>query len=236
MLVLLLACFPVPSADAKPAAPPPAPPVPSMGEVVRLHMSQHLASAIITRDSVIHGNVSVAREQLSWMANHEEPEPLMDSGRSWVEALHSAARAGYQGYTVKEYGLAVGREGAACAGCHESLKAPLSQVTSTRPAAPKGHADLSTWAINSMWTGLIANSDAAWSGGAGALAALPTDAAGYAVGMPGPAASAALVTLKEQSGAAKAASDRVARGEAFGQVVAACGSCHAEVGAISPHH
>lgn len=233
MLLILLACAPVSTAEAKPAPVPAPTPSPTMGEVVRLHMSEHLAKAIDTRDAVIHGDLARARADLSWMASHEEPESLLAAG-PWIEALHAAARSGYQGHTAREYALAVGREGAACAGCHGSLGVQLSAVAAARPAGGAAeHAALADWAVGTMWTGLIANSDTAWSAGSAALAALPVESPAYAVAAPGPAAAAALVTLKEQASKAPAAIERVSRGEAFGQVVGACGSCHAEVGAIS---
>lgn len=230
MLLVLLACSPIPEAYAKPAPPPP--PGPSMGDVVRLHMSDNLASAISTRDAVIRGDLAEAREQLEWMANNEDPGATIDAGSKWLEELRGAARAGHQGRSVKEYGLAVGREGAACAGCHETLKAGLAQVTASRPTDGNGHGKLANWVVSTMWTGLIANSDAAWSAGVGGLEGLPQDGAGYWVGAPGPAASSAIDTLKAQSTSARSASERKSRGEAFGTVVGACGSCHAEVGAI----
>lgn len=233
MLLILVACAPVSPAYAKPApAPAPAPGL-TMGEVVRLHMSEHLAKAIDTRDAVIHGDLARARSDLSWMASHEEPESLLAAG-PWIEALHSAARAGYQGHTAREYALAVGREGAACAGCHGALGVALSPVAAARPTVvATEHAALADWAVDSMWTGLISNSAPTWTAGATALASLPTESAAYGVGTLGPAATAAMVTLREQATAAPSAIERVSRGEAFGQVVGACGSCHAEMGAIS---
>lgn len=233
MLLVLLACSPIPEAYAAPKPPPP-PPGPSMGEVVRLHMSENLESAISTRDAVIRGDVAEAREQLEWMANNQDPGTSIEAGATWIEALRAAARAGYQGRSVTEYGMAVGREGAACAGCHQTLKAPLSPVTASKPTDGTGHGKLANWVVATMWTGLIANSDAAWANGAAGLEALPADAAGYWVGAPGPAATASMAVLKEQAGSAKSAGDRTSRGEAFGRVVGACGSCHAEVGAIKP--
>lgn len=233
MLMILLACAPISTANAKPAPVPPPTPSPTMGEVVRLHMSEHLAKAIDTRDAVIHGDLARARADLSWMASHEEPESLLAAG-PWIEALHSAARTGYQGHTAKEYALAVGREGAACAGCHGALGVALSPAAAARPVVvATEHAALADWAVASMWTGLISNSATTWTAGASALAALPSESAAYAAGAPGPAATAALATLKEQATAAPAAIERVSRGEAFGQVVGACGSCHAEAGAIA---
>ncbi len=234
MLLVLLACAPIPVAHAKPAAAPPPPPGPTMGEVVRLHMSENLASAIATRDAVIRGDLAEAREELEWMANNADPGTSIAAGAPWLEALRAAARAGHQGRSVREYGLAVGREGAACAGCHQTLKASLSPVTASQPTDGNGHGKLANWAVSTMWTGLVANSDTAWAAGVGGLAGLPPDGAGYWVGAPGPAATAAIGTLKEQATAGKAATDRTSRGETFGQVVGACGSCHAEVGAIKP--
>jgi len=51
-----------------------------MGEVVRLHMSENLASAIATRDAVIRGDLAEAREELEWMANNADPGTSIAAG------------------------------------------------------------------------------------------------------------------------------------------------------------
>lgn len=219
LFLFALACAPIPNAEASTTQEQRV----SMAEVVRLHMSDHLARALSASNAVMMGNAEQAKSDLSWMGGHEEPNPLA-AGFPELEQLHDAGKKGSQGTTITDYGVAVGEMGAACASCHQTVMASLSPVVATKPTS-KGHAEIGSWTVSALWTGLVSNSPSAWSAGAEALAASPTEAKGYGA-KKGEAAQAAIDALHAAGKAASAADDRAERAAVYGQVIGACGSCH----------
>lgn len=220
MLIFLLACAPVPTAEAADAGA-------TTREMIRLHMGEHLARALSAYNAVVMGDLTQARADLSWMSDHHEPDPVVDASAAGVAALHTAARDGLKGSTAQDYGVAVGRMGAACGSCHTTAAAGLSPMIASKPQGAD-HKNLGTWAVSSMWTGLVSNSAETWTTAAGGLTGLPTALSGYGVSASTPGAESALATLTTQSKTAANAQDRNARAEAYGKVIGACGSCHIE--------
>lgn len=221
MLILLLACAPMPTAEAAPQT------SNETRDMVRLHMSEHLARALSASDAVVRGDLARARSDLGWMADHVEPEPVVEASAAGVAALHTAARDGIKGSTANDYGVAVGKMGAACGSCHTTAAAGLSPMVASKPTGAD-HKALDSWIVSSMWTGLVANNTETWTSAANALGAAPTTAAGYGVSPSSPGIDAAVATLSAAAKTAPMAQDRNARAEAYGKVIGACGTCHIE--------
>lgn len=205
---------------------------PSTRDMIRLHMSEHLARALSASHAVVMGDLTQARADLSWMADHQEPEPVLEAGTAAVDALHAAARQGVAGSTVTDYAAAVGKMGAACGSCHSQNAAGLSPLVATQPKNAAGHEALSSWIVSSMWTGLVANNAETWNSAANGLGSLPNFAGGYGVKGKDARADAAVSTLVSAVKTAPAAADRDARADAYGKVIGACGSCH--MAAVKP--
>jgi mono/diheme cytochrome c family protein len=192
-------------------------------------MSEHNGRASAARDEVIMGDLPNAKTQLAWLAEHREPLGVGAVGAPFLTALADASQAGASASSLTEAGTAIGRTTVACSGCHSAFQVRLPGITASPPST-EGHGKRSTWAIQAMWTGMLANSDNAWNAGAAGLAAGPLDLAGFGAADGGAGAQAAVATLKERAATLGQTTDRGARGEGLGAVIGACGQCHAERG------
>lgn len=230
MLFLLIAC-----ASQTTSAPPATaggPKVdPTAQTQLRLHMAEHLSKATAARDAVAEGNLTEADASLAWLGDHIDPTTTDPTIQALLGLLTSTSKTAAGAKTLDEAGAGVGQVSDACARCHQSLQIKLSSAVATLPAgadASGGHKDRANWAVDALWTSVIASGDSAWTDGVTELQKLPQDAAGWGVQNPGPNATAAAATLKAFTASGADDQNRTSRSEALGKVVAACGSCHAE--------
>lgn len=225
MLFVLLACTPTTTT----AAPPPATPVDSTErKKVRWRMSEHFEKGTAARDAAVAGQVGLASTALSGLGEHLEPGALGEAGRPLIEALVGESQKATAATTPEEMGVGIGNVVSTCANCHSAFAVKLPPITaklSATPDAKGGHAERGAWVIGALWTGAITNGALAWDKGAEELGRIPADAWG---GGDGEAALRATATIKTQMTAALAAEDRASRAASLGQVVGACGACHAE--------
>lgn len=226
MLLVLLACTPTTTT----AAPPPATPVDSAErQKVRWRMSEHFEKGTAARDAAVKGQVGLASTALTGLGEHLEPGALGEAGKPLIEALVAESQKASAATSPEEMGVGIGNVVSTCAACHNAFAVKLPPITAKLPAnadAKGGHAERGAWVIGALWTGAITNGELAWDKGAEELGKIPADAWG---GAGGAGAQRAADTLKTQVTAAMAAEDRASRAASLGQVIGACGGCHAEI-------
>lgn len=222
MIFLLLACAPKPVAPTAPTLPPSV-----SAETVKIHMSMNFTTAVAARDAVLAGNVEGAQARLAKLGAVTDLSLIAEAGVPFLSALQAAAKTGEAATTVSDLGTVIGSVSLTCGNCHTHFNAGLSPAVASPPTPGGSHAAASTWLVDALWTGVVANADTAWTTGAAALAANPKDLAGYGVTTATPAAQDALNTLATQVAAAPVATTGEARASTLGKVVGACGACHA---------
>ncbi|MCP4808542.1 MAG: hypothetical protein GY884_24630 [Proteobacteria bacterium] len=128
MLLMTLACAPksteVPAAAEVPAVTEPAAVLAETepSSSMQLHMSEHFAKTRVANEAFIHGEVGQAQDALAWLAEHEAPEGLPEGSRPWLAEMKTAATEGSVATHPAETAAAIGRLGAACAGCHAEMR------------------------------------------------------------------------------------------------------------------
>ena len=180
----------------------------------------------VSKDSVVLGIPDQARPDLGWLGENLATDALGEPGRAYLTALKLAAKDASTSATTPDLGVGIGRVVATCSACHAGFSVTLSPLVAERPAG--GHVNTANWLVGALWTGVLANSDAAWSTVAAARASEPEDLSGYGVTQPGSAAEDALATLKDLTPSASAAADRESRAKVLGRVIGACGTCYVE--------
>jgi hypothetical protein len=87
------------------------------------------------------------------------------------------------------------------------------------------------WALDRMWEGLIAPSDAAWRAGAVALADAPLHFSGQS----NEQANQLAAKVHELAGSARSASSAKDRAGVYGELLQTCSLCHEALGMRSGH-
>lgn len=221
MLIFLLACAHTPEPAAVAEVPP------DKAAMVRVHMSENFDRATNAKDEVVMGMPDRARADLAWLGENLATDALGEPGVAFLTSLKMASAEAAKASTSTDLGAGIGQVVATCSTCHAHFGVALSPLVATKPETG-GHAATASWAVGALWTGVLANTDAAWNTGAADLAAEVQQLQSYAAASPGADAAGGLARLTELATTAPAAADRDARSKALGQVVGACGSCHVE--------
>lgn len=178
LLFVSLACSPktAPVTPAPESAPPAAveteasPPVAS-------DMALHFPKAIMVRDAVVRGDLQDAKQSLSWLADHSEPQGLPEDSQPFQQAFKQTAQEGSEAQDLQAAAMAVSELGQACANCHATFQGPAASTAdlATMPVGDStvAHMLRHNWAADRLWEGLIGPSDDAWTLGAQALAEVP---------------------------------------------------------------
>lgn len=156
----------------------------------------------------------------------ELPEPeALPVWRLYIADVQSAAHEVELATDILGAAHAVGTLGRECARCHVASKARVKFPSLARPAVDSklgpqmlGH----QWAATEMWRGLIGPSDEHWNAGTEALSTMPIDT--VAMVTPGDVDDVARVRLLARR--ARATPSNESRARVFGDLLAACASCH----------
>lgn len=242
MLPLLL----VFSCAKKPAADTPTPPQvvdgavgttaeldPADRAVVRFHMMGHAAKATEARDALIRGDIESARDAMLWLSEHREAAGTPDSWAAPLAAMQVSAEDGSLAADVPEMALALGETAAQCGSCHAAEGAELPWTATPPPPAtddPARHMQRHAWAVERMWASLVMPDRDAWRQSLMALSdpGLDSLAVGAGASQADTVADAAEAVHALVPEGVQAPPER--RAALFGQVVAACASCHQGLG------
>lgn len=185
-------------------------------------MLRHDELAEKERAAVVAGDLEAFRLGMEITA----VQPLPGSDPERASELIARARAGRDVGDIQAAAVALGKVGAACAGCH----AVHPQARFAASGFEEGSADVIDrmqrhwWAVEAMWQGLVEPNEVAWQMGAKTLAAADlTKVPGFP---DDPAATARASALRIAASEAASAKTVEARGVAFGKVLGTCADCH----------
>lgn len=190
------------------------------------HMYAHFNQVGEIQAALVAGDVDGTRAPARWLATHRESE-FPAAGDEALEMMRTEARVIQGQENLLEVGRSVGRLGVACGACHEALDGGPTVRIEQAPASSRNgasHMQRHAWAVERLWEGLFAPSDAAWAAGAGALAGMPLD---FGANDQANQLGKRVHALSAQAREAHTAKDRA---EVYGQLMETCALCHGVLG------
>lgn len=186
------------------------------------HMSYHYTQVNEIQEAVIAGDLDDIRGPARWVATHRGQEYPAAAGPS-LEMMRNEGRIMLEQDQILPVAHTLGRMGVACGSCHTALGTKVSFPIEEPPVssrAPREHMLRHAWAVDRLWEGLVAPSDASWRAGAGALVHMPVDFGGN------DQANRLATRVHELSDKASAASTAKERAEVYGDLLETCALCH----------
>ena len=199
------------------------------------HMARHGTHLTDTRDAIIDGNLERAAALGQALAASPRIGGLPENGAPFEVAFFAQATRIGEATDLVEAGRAVGRTAQACGDCHAALSGGPAREGGEAPAdggALSHEMARHSWAAERMWTGLLLDDAALLAEGMAALEAAPLVPTGLPSASNLPTELAALeVTVHDKAAAAvRAAESGGDAGGAFGEMLAACATCHLATG------
>jgi cytochrome c556 len=185
-------------------------------------MNAHYAHVDEIQEAVIAGNVDGTRGGARWLSTHEGQEFPAAAGAA-LEAMRNEGRIMLRQNDILAVARTLGRMGVACASCHTALAANVTFPLEEPPASsanPASQMLRHAWAMDRLWEGLSAPSDALWGAGAGALTSLPVDFGGN------DQANRLAARVHELAGDARQAATAKERADTYGDLLETCALCH----------
>jgi hypothetical protein len=214
------------SSPQKPAEPAKTAPAVTSRAEVQAHMSDHFTRVRAIEEAVIRGDLEAAKAPAQWIADHQETTGLPEGTTAQVAAMKDAAKAVAAAPDIPSAARGAAALVGACGDCHSTSKVtahmPLVMLGEAKPGKATHMAEHQL-AVDMMYRGLVAPSDADWTKGAEQLKKAALGAKEL------PEAKDALVAEKKVHAVADQAlkaTDRAARVAAYGEVVGSCASCH----------
>lgn len=224
-----------PAAAAPPApapAPAPEPPAPTLAQ----HMHTNFRLATNARDALVDGDLAGAKDWAQGLLAEDQYTSLPADWRPWIERLRQSAEAVTVAGGVEDTAVAIAQVGLACGSCHwragrGPTLAPDATVGHPEPGAPDLETRMQRHRIASdeLWYGLIQPSEALWRSGSITFTRAEI-AAPLNVGEPVPEWLGEHVEgMRVQAEDARMAATHEARAERYGEILATCANCHAQV-------
>lgn len=184
-------------------------------DALTARMHTHLRLAASLHAETVRGHLEVVRELAARLA-HLPPGDVPPELQTRLAALSAEAGALARAGDLEAAAIGVSRLGTACGACHEAVgRGPTVRARAWPPPDDPDGAPMvrHQWAMDWLWLGLVAPSDAAWSRGARELARVAPDArlaalADRAVSLEGPAE----------------------RADATAELLVTCAACHVRTG------
>lgn len=186
------------------------------------HMSAHYGQVDEIQEAVIAGNVDGTRDAARWLSTHPGQEFPATAGPA-LEAMRNEGRIMLRQNDILTVARTLGRMGVTCGSCHTALGANVTFPLEEPPpssANPASQMLRHAWAMDRLWEGLSAPSDALWNAGAGALTSLPVDFGSN------DQAHRLAARVHELSDNAKAATVARNRADIYGDLLETCALCH----------
>jgi cytochrome c553 len=197
--------------------------------MLQSNMRAHLTTATAARNAVIQGDPTAARAAARTLEFVNQDEALPPDWLPYVVDLQMEAWLMGNSPDLAAAGFKVAQIGAACASCHEGVRAGPTVTPTAVPQrvfdeqeVMKRHA----WAVDWMWVGLLANDQAAWSKGATELAEAPFPSV-ILEDFPEQGFMDLEDTLHELAVEGQTATSPDKRSLVFGKLLATCARCHA---------
>jgi len=195
-------------------------------------MKEHFVIAIWARNAVIDGTLEPIRAPLRAISDYGyETFPL--AWMSGIARLQASARQTSNAESIEAAASGVAKLASICGRCHldQGHVLPISGVEAYTEPPPEEITKRMTrhaWAVERLWDGLVAPSDAAWRAGAAALEHAPLEA-------PKPASTAPrdfardFDVLRKLGARAYVTTALDARVQLYGAMLTTCSRCHAHV-------
>lgn len=196
---------------------------PGAGSAGLSHMQVHYGQVGEIQTAVIAGNVEGTRNAARWLSTHEGTE-FPPTAAAALEAMRNEGRIMLQQRDILPVARTLGRMGVACGSCHTTLSAGVTFAIDATPAmATDARTQMvrHAWAVDRMWEGLVAPSDASWNAGAGALATMPLNFGAN------DQANRLAQRLRDLSAQGLQATAPRERSDTYGDVLETCALCHA---------
>jgi mono/diheme cytochrome c family protein len=198
---------------------------PPRAATLETHMGEHFSRIREVQEAIIRGDLEMAKPPARWIAEHPEAGMPANTVGS-VAAMKAAAND-----VVNASDLSAAASGAAlllvvCGDCHTAAgvrpKMP-SEGAIAAVTGPKAHMLEHQHAINLLYRGLAAPSDAEWKKGAQALRESPLGAKEIPEAVE---VITAETQVHELAARALEATNQSVKADLYGQLIGACASCH----------
>jgi cytochrome c553 len=193
-------------------------------------MWSHFDAAADLHAAVVRGDLPVARDAASWLAEHGEPD-LPEGSQPLLDQMRASARRVASAADLSEAARGTADVARSCGACHAAYgPGPVFRGSGVPPVEGAGvtlEMRRHDWAAGRLWEGLIGPSDAAWAAGARVLgqAAFGPDAMMDRTELP-PNAPALERRVHDIGRRAAGAADTAARAELYGELLGTCAACH----------
>jgi cytochrome c551/c552 len=222
---------------SKPAPPPPektaaaAQAQPSADTAAR--MAGHFGKVRELEQAIVRGDLESAKADARWIADHQETAGLPAGTEGYVTATRNAARAVAATASLGNAAVAAAFAVAACGECHAAAKVTPSMPEVSPPPAQPGtaaHMLEHQYAVDLMYRGLVAPSEALWKQGAEALKGSPLTDKDLAKTPKEVVVSERRV--HELAARAEQAPDTGTKIAIYGELIGGCANCHAMHGRV----
>jgi cytochrome c556 len=193
------------------------------------HMFAHFMQVGVIQSAVVNGDVDATRRPARWIASHQEMQ-FPASAQPALEQMRAEARVMLAQNELVDIARSLARMGTACGSCHQITHGgPQIKLSEAPPLTDTSdqHMSRHVWALDRMWEGLIAPSDAAWRAGAAALVDAPLH---FDTGPKSEQANELAANVHDLALTARTASDEKDRARVYGELLQTCYLCHDEIG------
>jgi hypothetical protein len=195
-------------------------------------MWQHYQRVGEIHSAVVQGNLEEARAAAGWFIGRESPPDLPPGSERLASQMRTYARNIVDANSMEDVATATASMGRTCGQCHATYGRGPALRTGSVEDLGDDMAEMTRhkWASDRMWDGLIGPSDLSWATGArewSSSSMLPrevreqNDVGGELHGL-----EAHLHRLGQQAAAEETLQGRAA---IYGEMMAACASCHTQI-------
>jgi hypothetical protein len=231
LLIVLAACrgepADTPAAPNGSASAPAAVVVPADAQDLKHHMRIHFAAISELQRAIARGHLEEAKQLAGWLGSHDEPTP--PEWQSFVDELHTSARAVEKASDLPTAASLAARLGRACSKCHETHDAIVTFAWEPPPdesAALASQMKRHQWAAARLWDGLVGPSDSLWEEGSKVLSTTQLDTVKASNGVVRGDVPALAARVRELALRATKLTDHDERAELYGQLLSTCAGCH----------
>jgi len=197
---------------------------------IHKELPQHFTFLNAAKDSLLFSDLTGTRDALQWITDATDEGLSPESWKPYNEELRAIAAEASGSQDVMTLTDAVAKFARTCGACHTATGTkPIIKVKEpkNRGLDFKDHMAGHKWALDKMWVGLAAPSDADWVAGAKLLSDAPTHLRNLS-DYEDDADKAMDLAIEVHALAAKAVKekDTAARVQIFGKFLSACAQCH----------
>lgn len=194
---------------------------------LRATMHTYLWRFVDARDLLVAGELESARSSLASLVEEEPPAELPGDWSGAIDAVRLVADSGANAENAAGLAASIGQTALLCGGCHTGTEGGPGLTFAEPPDLSdtlEGEMHRHVWASDRLWEGLVAPSDDRWAAGVRAVFA---DSALNGPTATGPSDIEWALTMTQEE---LVAADGRTRSEFYADFVAACASCHGQMG------